>query len=74
MAKFRFSFKYYQYYASVFKNVGEGVALGTLAAYFLPEVFQMKEAISVLRFLTFMLIGILLIVVGGIMSVRGKVQ
>ena len=54
--------------------MGEGITLGALAAFFLPEVFQMKEAIPILSFIIFVLIGVLFIVIGGIMSTRVRTR
>lgn len=70
--KIRFSKSQYQYYSSAFKTLAEGVMLGSLAAYFLPEALQMRDPISLIRFLIFFSTGILVLIIGGIINKRGK--
>lgn len=72
--RIRLSKSQFQYYSSVFKTISEGILLGTGAAYFLPEVFQMDHSISVFRFVILFLIGTFFLIVGGILLNRGSTR
>ena len=40
----------YEYLSSTFKTLAEGIILGSSAAFFLPEAFQMEHQISATRY------------------------
>lgn len=62
----------YRFFASAFKAVSEGIMLGVSAAFFLPEVFQLKESILIGRYLLILFSGLLLLILGAILEKRGE--
>lgn len=58
--------------ASTARTLAEGILLGVSAAFFLPEVFQLKEAISFFRYILLFLVGLLLLVIGVIIEKKGE--
>lgn len=60
------------YFASTLKTISEGIILGSSAAFFLPETLQLRESISQNRYLTILLTGLILLVVGAIIQKRGE--
>jgi uncharacterized membrane protein len=70
--KLKLSRNQFQYYSSAVKTLSEGIMLGSLAAYFLPQAFQMNESISFIKFLSFFSVGPAMLILGGIMTKKGK--
>lgn len=62
----------YLFLASSVKTFAEGILLGSAAAFFLPEVFQLKEAISFTRYVLLTLIGLLILMFGAILEKKGE--
>lgn len=62
----------YKYLASSLKTFSEGVLLGSSAAFFLPEAFQLKESISITRYLSIVFVGLISFMIGAILVKRGE--
>lgn len=56
--------------ASSARTIAEGIILGSSAAFFLPEVFQLKESIQVDRYLLILLVGLTFLAAGVILYER----
>ena len=72
--KFRFTLTKSQstYFAAFLKTIAEGIVLGSSTAFFLPEALQLKQSISVGRYIFFMLIGLTCLFGGVILEKKGK--
>lgn len=57
--------------ADAFKTVSEGIILGSLGAFFLPETFQLPEPIPPTRFFLLLLGGLIILVIGAMLHNRG---
>lgn len=62
----------YRYFASSLKTIAEGIMLGDLAAFFLPETLQTGKAITLIRFILFAIVGLLFLIFGAIFIKRGE--
>ena len=62
----------WRFLAQFLKTIAEGIVLGSSAAFFLPETFQLIGPISIERYLLIMVIGLIFLVAGAIMIKRGK--
>lgn len=58
--------------ASTARTLAEGILLGVSAAFFLPEAFQLREAISFFRYILFFFVGLLILVIGVILEKKGE--
>jgi len=58
--------------ASFFKTIAEGMILGSSAAFFLPETFQLNGPILIDRYLLLLLTGLFFLVGSVIMTNRGR--
>lgn len=58
--------------ASFFKTIAEGIVLGSSAAFFLPETFQLAGPISLERYMLLLLTGLFFLVGSVTMISRGK--
>ena len=56
--------------ASSAKTIAEGIILGSSAAFFLPEVFQLNKPIQVDRYLLILLVGLTFLAAGVILYER----
>lgn len=54
------------------RTFGDGILLGSAAAFFLPEVFGLKEPIQFNRFILLVVSGLFLIGLGVIIIKRGE--
>ena len=57
--------------ASSARTFGDGILLGASAAFFLPETFQLKEPISIARFVLLIFSGLLSIGFAAIIIKKG---
>jgi len=62
----------YEYLSSTFKTLAEGIILGSSAAFFLPEAFQMEHQISATRYFAIFLVGLILLLYGAILQKKSK--
>ena len=62
----------YKYLASFLKTLSEGVVLGSSVAFFLPETLQLTQHISIERYLTILLVGLLLLFFGAMLERKGS--
>lgn len=60
------------FFASAIRAISEGVILGASAAFFLPETLQLREPISIDRYVAILLSGLLLLSIGAIFEKRGE--
>lgn len=67
----KFTKTQYTYISSVFKTISEGIVLGSSAAYFLPEALQIENPISLTRYLSILIVGLLFLIVGVILAKKG---
>lgn len=58
--------------ASFSRTIAEGIVLGSSAAFFLPETFQLSGPIPLDRYLLLLLICLIFLIAGVIMTSRGK--
>lgn len=58
--------------ASTARTLAEGILLGVSATFFLPEVFQLKEAISFFRYILLFFVGLIILVIGVILQKKGE--
>lgn len=68
----RLSKAQYRFFASAFKTISEGIILGASAAFFLPETLQLRESISISRYILILFSGLLLLAFGAILEKRGE--
>jgi len=69
----RLSKSQYRYFASAFRTISEGIILGSSAAFFLPETFQLPGSIPFTRYLLLLLVGLLMLGFGVIIEKRGEI-
>lgn len=62
----------YLFYAATFRTISEGIILGASAAFFLPETLQIKEPISIGRYLIIFSVGLISLLIGGILEKKGE--
>lgn len=62
----------WSFLASSARTFGDGILLGGSAAFFLPETFQLREPISLERFVSLIFSGLLLIALGVILVEKGE--
>ena len=70
--KLKLSKSQYRYFASALKTFSGGILLGSSAAFFLPETLQLKESISITRYIALVFAGLISIVIGAILEQRGE--
>ena len=68
----KFSKGQYLFLASFVKTLSEGIILGSSAAFFLPETFQLMQPISIIRYVIILLLGFLFLVFGVILERKGE--
>lgn len=61
----------FNYFAMFHKTLAEGILLGSLAAFFLPETLQGGKSIPFIRFLVFFFLGLFFLVFGAILKKKG---
>lgn len=62
----------YRFFASSLRTMSEGIILGSSAAFFLPETLQLRESISIERYATIFLTGLLILIFGAILERKGE--
>ncbi|MBI4091624.1 MAG: hypothetical protein HY427_00225 [Candidatus Levybacteria bacterium] len=62
----------YRFLASFSRTIAEGVILGSSTAFFLPEIFQIKELISIVRYVMLLILGLTFLVGGAILEKKGE--
>lgn len=72
VARPRLSKGQWSFLATSARTFGDGILLGAAAAFFLPEALQMKEPISVVRFILLVTSGLIVIGLGVIIVKKGK--
>ena len=72
LAEPRLSKAQWQFLASFARTIAEGIVLGSSAAFFLPETFQLSGPITVDRYLLLLLVCLIFLIAGVIMTNRGK--
>ena len=58
--------------ASFSRTIAEGIVLGSSAAFFLPETFQLSGPIPANRYLLLLVVSLIFLIAGVIMTSRGK--
>lgn len=71
LAKPKLSKSQWQFLATSVRTFGDGILLGTAAAFFLPEAFQQTRPISPDRFILLLFSGLLAISLSVILIKRG---
>lgn len=72
IARPKLSLKQWLFLASTARTLAEGILLGVSAAFFLPEVFQLQEAISFFRYILLFFVGLLILIIGVIIERKGE--
>ena len=73
IARPKLSLGQYLFIASAVRTIAEGIILGSSGAFFLPETFQLKESISLIRYTVLLCSGLIILGFGVILQRKGEI-
>ena len=62
----------YRFFAYSVRTISEGIILGSSAAFFLPETFQLQNSIPLERYAAIAFTGLLFLAFGAILEKKGE--